>query len=94
MARKRNNGSDLSLSGAAPARQKSVTRTKHAHAPMAAEIAETAAPESVEAGPTFDDIARLAYSYWEARGYQGGSSEEDWLRAEQELLTRTFSAKA
>jgi hypothetical protein len=35
--------------------------------------------------PTFDEIAQLAYSYWEARGYQGGSSEEDWLRAEQEL---------
>jgi hypothetical protein len=36
-------------------------------------------------GPTFDEIAQLAYSYWEARGYQGGSSEDDWLRAEQEL---------
>jgi hypothetical protein len=35
--------------------------------------------------PTFDEIAQLAYSYWEARGYQGGSSEQDWLRAEQEL---------
>jgi hypothetical protein len=35
--------------------------------------------------PTFDAIAQLAYSYWEARGYQGGSSEEDWLRAEYEL---------
>lgn len=31
------------------------------------------------------DIAELAYSYWEARGYQGGSPEEDWLRAEQQL---------
>jgi hypothetical protein len=30
-------------------------------------------------------ISRLAYSYWEARGYVGGSAEEDWLRAEQEL---------
>ncbi len=30
-------------------------------------------------------IAELAYSYWEARGYQGGSPQEDWLRAEQEL---------
>src|SRR5688572_17599726 len=29
-----------------------------------------------------DAVARLAYSYWEARGFQGGSSEEDWLRAE------------
>src|SRR5690349_2564069 len=33
-------------------------------------------------------IARLAYSYWEARGFTGGSAEEDWLRAEQELRAR------
>jgi hypothetical protein len=30
-------------------------------------------------------IARLAHSYWEARGCQGGSPEEDWLRAERQL---------
>ena len=36
--------------------------------------------------PTRDEIALLAYSYWENRGYQGGSPEEDWLRAEAELL--------
>jgi len=30
-------------------------------------------------------IARLAYSYWAARGYTGGSAEEDWLRAENDL---------
>ena len=30
-------------------------------------------------------IARLAYSYWEARGCTDGSPEEDWLRAEVEL---------
>ena len=35
--------------------------------------------------PSHEDIAALAYSYWEARGFQGGSPEEDWLRAEQEL---------
>ena len=35
--------------------------------------------------PSADDIAVLAYSYWEARGYQGGSPVEDWLRAEQVL---------
>src|SRR5690242_6610632 len=47
----------------------------------------TAAPSNppVTSGPSFEEIAKLAYSYWEARGYQGGSSEEDWLRAEQEL---------
>jgi len=41
---------------------------------------------------TFDEIAKLAYSYWEARGYEGGSPEEDWLRAEQELNARFVSA--
>jgi hypothetical protein len=35
------------------------------------------------------EIARLAYSYWEARGYQGGSSEDDWLRAERELQSQS-----
>lgn len=33
-----------------------------------------------------EDIARLAYSIWEARGRQAGSPEEDWFRAEQELI--------
>jgi len=37
------------------------------------------------AKPTHEQIAALAYSYWQARGYQGGSSEDDWLRAEHEL---------
>jgi hypothetical protein len=32
-------------------------------------------------------VARLAYSYWEARGFVGGSAEEDWLRAEEEVRT-------
>ncbi len=38
--------------------------------------------------PSREDIAVLAYSYWEARGIQGGSPEEDWLRAEQEMRSR------
>ena len=38
--------------------------------------------------PSPEDIAVLAYSYWEARGFQGGSPEEDWLRAEQEMRSR------
>jgi len=35
-----------------------------------------------------DQIAKIAYGYWEARGFQPGSSEQDWLRAEQEYLLR------
>ena len=37
-----------------------------------------------------EDIARLAYSFWEARGFHGGSAEEDWYRAEM-LLRRRVS---
>ena len=34
-------------------------------------------------------IANLAYSYWEARGRQGGSAVEDWLRAEEKIQLTT-----
>jgi hypothetical protein len=37
------------------------------------------------AGPSRDEVARLAYLYWLDRGCQNGSAEEDWLRAEQQL---------
>lgn len=53
------------------------------------------APEANFADSPLDpeDIARLAHSYWEARGRDGGSPEEDWFRAEQELRERR-AAKA
>ena len=43
------------------------------------------------ARPSHDEIARLAYSYWEARGGQGGSPLGDWFDAERELLRRINS---
>ena len=45
--------------------------------------AGSVASRNVEIAP--EEIARLAYSHWEARGFQEGSAEEDWLRAEQQL---------
>jgi hypothetical protein len=46
-------------------------------------------PESSGLDPA--EIARLAYSYWEARGGEGGgSSAEDWFRAENELRARSL----
>ena len=47
-------------------------------------LTETATPGPARASS--EEVARLAYSYWEARGCQGGSPEEDWFRAEQLLL--------
>jgi hypothetical protein len=35
-----------------------------------------------------EEIAKLAYSYWIARGHSHGAAEEDWLRAERELRQR------
>jgi hypothetical protein len=35
-----------------------------------------------------DKVAHLAYSYWEARGFSHGMADEDWIRAEAELLAR------
>jgi Protein of unknown function (DUF2934) len=33
-------------------------------------------------------IARLAYSYWQDRGFQNDSPDQDWLRAEAEIRNR------
>ncbi|PWT98799.1 MAG: hypothetical protein C5B51_28500 [Terriglobia bacterium] len=53
----------------------------------------TASPEMIDrdeelAAPSQDEIAALAYSYWEARGGHGGSPWDDWFRAEEELKRR------
>jgi hypothetical protein len=37
---------------------------------------------------TRERIAELAHSYWEARGYAPGNPDEDWFRAEGELLAQ------
>jgi hypothetical protein len=43
-------------------------------------------------GHDHEEIARIAYSYWEQRGYSGGTPEEDWFRAIEELRRRRESA--
>jgi hypothetical protein len=50
--------------------------------PFAVPSPEPAAPVIL----TREDIAVRAYLYAEARGFQGGSPEQDWFRAERELL--------
>lgn len=61
-----------------PAKTENTTALKA----MAAAVGqETAQPVSHE------EIAKLAHSYWAARGYSHGSAEADWLRAEQDLQT-------
>jgi hypothetical protein len=42
---------------------------------------------------TPEEIARLAYAYWEERGRPLGSAEEDWFRAERELRPHPGTAR-
>jgi hypothetical protein len=53
---------------------------------VAAAAAAHVAEEPVSA---HDEIARIAYSHWEARGYIDGSPDEDWFRAEREFQSRS-----
>jgi hypothetical protein len=76
---------------AAPARRKASSK-RTAHSVEVTKVTESsvvAEPSAVTvAEPAYEEIAKLAYSYWGARGCTGGSPEEDWLRAEQELRVR------
>jgi Protein of unknown function (DUF2934) len=98
MSKKRNIASEPTVSGgASPVRTRKHAPAKRITGPVvegsssietntsAATLEESTSNSAVTDTPAFEDIARLAYSYWEARGYQGGSPDEDWLRAEQEL---------
>lgn len=98
MTRKRVSENQLSVSSAAavPARRKSASPKRVAR-PSTVEVPSTptSTPEvpsvtpativAMSADAYHAAVASLAHSYWEARGYVGGSSEEDWFRAEQEL---------
>jgi hypothetical protein len=102
MARKLNSENDLVVSSsAASARRKTAAKPRAQHAapqietPAAtSELAVSPAATDAAYAPSHAEIADLAYSYWEARGYQGGSPAQDWLRAEQELRERTSVAVA
>ncbi len=39
-----------------------------------------------------NELESLAYEYWEERGSPFGSPDEDWYRAEKELLRRAEAA--
>lgn len=101
--------SGASPAAAVPRRNSLFTRKKHANTQaetsptpvtessvesttqVAAIPGTTAAPA---AQPSYEDISMLAYSYWQARGCQGGSPDEDWRRAERELRARALAAIA
>ena len=85
MPRKRISENDLVVSAAAPARRKPASAKREKHFASPSEKPSKPVATAAVRQPSQDEIARVAYSYWEARGFAGGSSEEDWLRAERQL---------
>jgi len=75
---------------ASPAKRR-VSRTKGSVS-STSEISSPAPEQTAALVIEREAIALLAYSYWEARGFTGGSPEEDWLRAERELRTTLASS--
>ena|SRR5690348_11720899 len=53
----------------------------------AAVLEKPARPDTVAVNRELahEEIARLAYALWQARGCQHGDPEQDWLQAEQRL---------
>src|SRR3954452_17312667 len=77
--------------GTAPARRKAGSPKRAAHSATvencsAPAIENSITPEVASAESvieiTSDAVAKLAYTYWIARGCQDGSPEDDWFRAE------------
>jgi hypothetical protein len=67
-----------------------MTAPKMAVSPNTAETtdqpADSVSTARESAAQTHEEIAQLAYQYWEARGCPLGSPEEDWFRAERDVL--------
>ena len=71
---------------AAPAKKAAAPAKTAAKSAVAAGIPEAAVPAPVgKQGPTYEQIAHVAYGYFLQRHGQHGYHEHDWFRAEQEL---------
>jgi hypothetical protein len=64
-----------------------MAKQQHTTTPSGAKASRAIGPiaESTASAPKHEQIARLAYSYWQDRRCNDGSQVEDWLRAEAEL---------
>jgi hypothetical protein len=66
----------------APAKPRAVSATAKSAKAKKGTVSEQVAAIT----PSHHEIARLAQQYWAQRGWQHGQHEQDWLRAEQELM--------
>lgn len=76
-------------------RSRSVTERKPpAASHTTADSAPQKSPVTMSSMISDDDIRQRAYELYEQRGHQGGSPEDDWYQAEQELRSRKGSKSA
>jgi len=66
----------------APAKPKATTGTTKTTKPKTLTVAEKVTATT----PTHQEIALLAVHYWAERGHPHGQAEQDWFRAERELM--------
>ena len=71
---------------AVKAAPKVAAKTKVKAAPKTKAVETKAVDVAASRTPTYAEIAQLAERYWAERGWQDGYAEQDWLRAERELL--------
>lgn len=65
---------------------KTAPATSAAATTIAVARKQTVAEKVTATTPTHQEIAQLALHYWAERGRQHGQHEQDWLRAERELM--------
>ncbi len=70
------------------------TKTTAKPRAIATKTATKKAKVVISSKPTCEQIEKLAKSYWEARGRVDGYAEQDWLRAEEELLKAASTKSA
>jgi hypothetical protein len=56
---------------------------------LASETPNEPTPSSACQHTDPQEVARLAYQIWQARGCPEGSSEDDWFEAERQLQDRS-----
>lgn len=73
---------------AEPVQESEVLNSEVSEIDATIEVANGSESKSIAPISEHEEIAKLAYFFWETRGRQIGSPEEDWLRAEQEYRRR------
>jgi hypothetical protein len=69
-----------------PKTAKAPAKPRKTAAKTTAAKTKVTAATTTPAVPAHHEIALLAEKYWAERGWQDGAAEQDWLRAEQELM--------